>query len=68
MVRRPPSVASSCVEASLNVDNFFRAHGPLLNAEVARLWARYEQCCDYVTLADLPEAKAMFPSVARVSS
>lgn len=31
------------------------------NAEVHKLWARYEQCCDYVTLADLPESRDMFP-------
>ena len=39
------------------------AHG---NAEVAKLWARYERCCDYVTLADLSEAREMFPSFALV--
>jgi hypothetical protein len=38
------------------------------NAAVGRLWARYEACCDYVTLADLPEAREMFPSFARVEA
>ena len=37
------------------------------NAEVGRLWARYAACCDYVTLADLGEAKALFPSFARLT-
>ena len=36
------------------------------NAEVGKLWARYEQCCDYVTLSDLAEAKEMFPAFTRV--
>ena len=40
------------------------AHG---NAEVGKLWERYAQCCEYVTLADLAEAKAMFPSFDLVS-
>lgn len=35
--------------------------------EVARLWARYAACCDYVTLADLAESRAMFPSFERVA-
>jgi hypothetical protein len=39
------------------------AHG---NASVHKLWARYAQCCDYVTLGDLAEAKAMFPGFAPV--
>jgi len=34
--------------------------------EVGKLWARYEQCCSYVTLADLPESHEMFPSFVRV--
>ena len=38
------------------------------NAEVGRLWARYEQCCDYVTLADLTEAREMFPSFSLVET
>lgn len=41
------------------------AHG---NLEVAKLWARFEQCCDYVTLADLPEARAMFPGFELVTT
>lgn len=36
--------------------------------EVGKLWARYERCCDYVTLADLPEAKEMFPGFALVTT
>lgn len=36
--------------------------------EVHRLWARYEACCDYVTLGDLAEAGAMFPSFEYVGS
>ena len=40
------------------------AHG---NAEVGKLWARYEQCCEYVTLADIPEAGAMFPGFELVT-
>ena len=40
------------------------AHG---NPEVGKLWARYEQCCEYVTLADLPEAKEMFPGFELVT-
>lgn len=31
------------------------------NPEVGRLWERYAACCDYVTLADLPESREMFP-------
>jgi hypothetical protein len=31
------------------------------NPRVLALWERYAACCDYVTLSDLPEAKAMFP-------
>jgi len=31
------------------------------NPRVQALWARYEACCDYITLADLAEAKSMFP-------
>jgi hypothetical protein len=37
------------------------------NAEVGKLWARYEACCEYVTLADLPEAKEMFPGFEQVA-
>jgi hypothetical protein len=28
---------------------------------VLALWERYAACCDYVTLGDLAEARAMFP-------
>jgi hypothetical protein len=38
------------------------------NPEVGKLWARYEQCCDYVTLGDLPEAKRLFPAFERVET
>jgi hypothetical protein len=31
------------------------------NPEVLKLWQRYAACCDYVTLSDLAEARAMFP-------
>lgn len=37
------------------------------NPAVAQLWARYAACCDYVTLADLPEAAQMFPEFALVT-
>ena len=37
------------------------------NPEVGKLWARYAVCCDYVTLADLPEARAMFPGFTLVT-
>jgi len=35
---------------------------------VGKLWARYAECCDYVTLADLAEAKAMFPEFELVAT
>lgn len=38
------------------------------NAEVGKLWARYSACCDYVTLADLAESKAMFPEFELVTA
>ena len=31
------------------------------NPAVLALWQRYAACCDYTTLGDLAEAKAMFP-------
>lgn len=37
------------------------------NPRVHALWARCAACCDYVTLGDLAEAKAMFPGFAPVS-
>lgn len=40
------------------------AHG---NPAVLALWERYAACCDYVTLADLPEARALFPGFAPVA-
>jgi len=36
------------------------------NPAVFALWQRYAACCDYVTLGDLAEAKAMFPGFALV--
>jgi len=36
------------------------------NPAVLALWQRYAACCDYVTLGDLAEAKAMFPGFALV--
>jgi len=38
------------------------------NPEVGKLWARYAACCDYVTLADLAESKAMFPEFELIST
>ena len=40
------------------------AHG---NPAVLALWERYAACCDYVTLADLPEARALFPGFTPVA-
>jgi len=37
------------------------------NPAVHALWKRYADCCDYVTLADLPEAHAMFPGFELVT-
>jgi quinol monooxygenase YgiN len=37
------------------------------NPRVAGLWERYAACCDYVTLGDLAEARAMFASFAPVA-
>ena len=37
------------------------------NPEIGKLWERYAACCDYVTLADLPEAGDMFPGFAPVT-
>jgi hypothetical protein len=34
---------------------------------VLALWERYAACCDYVTLADLAEAKTMFPGFELVN-
>jgi hypothetical protein len=36
------------------------------NPAVLALWERYAACCEYVTLGDLDEAKAMFPGFALV--
>jgi hypothetical protein len=36
------------------------------NPAVLALWERYADCCDYVTLSDLAEARAMFPGFALV--
>jgi hypothetical protein len=37
------------------------------NPAVGKLWSRYSACCDYVTLADLPEAREMFPGFELVT-
>lgn len=37
------------------------------NAEVGKLWGRYAACCDYATLADLAEAREMFPGFELVT-
>jgi quinol monooxygenase YgiN len=37
------------------------------NPRVHELWARYAACCDYVTLGELVEAKAMFPGFEPVT-
>jgi len=37
------------------------------NPAVLALWERFAACCDYVTLADLPEARALFPEFAPVA-
>jgi quinol monooxygenase YgiN len=36
------------------------------NPAVLALWERFAACCDYVTLGDLAEARAMFPGFALV--
>ncbi|MEO8753327.1 MAG: hypothetical protein ABI624_11690 [Casimicrobiaceae bacterium] len=37
------------------------------NPVVHALWARYSACCDYTTLADLAEARTMFPEFELVT-
>ncbi len=37
------------------------------NPAVLALWERYAACCDCITLGDLAEANAMFPSFTLVS-
>ncbi len=37
------------------------------NPVVHALWARYSACCDYTTLADLPETRMMFPDFELVA-
>ena len=37
------------------------------NPRVLALWRRYAACCDYVTLSDLAEAKALFPGFGPVA-
>jgi len=32
------------------------------------MWARYDRCCEYGTLADLPNATAMFPEFEFIGS
>lgn len=36
--------------------------------DVLAMWERYSACCEYVTLADLPNASSMFPEFEYVSS
>ena len=38
------------------------------NPEVGKLWARYSECCDYVTLGDLDESKSLFPEFELVTT
>jgi len=38
------------------------------NPVVGKLWQRYSACCDYVTLGDLAEARAMFPEFELVTT
>jgi len=35
---------------------------------VLEMWARYDACCEYGTLADLPNATAMFPEFEFIGS
>jgi hypothetical protein len=35
---------------------------------VPLMWARYDQCCEYGTLADLPNAAVMFPEFEFIGS
>jgi hypothetical protein len=37
------------------------------NPRVHALWARYAACCDYGTLAELPESGTMFPGFEPVT-
>ena len=32
------------------------------------MWARYDRCCEYGTLGDLPNATAMFPEFEFIGS
>ncbi len=36
--------------------------------EVLAMWERYSACCEYITLADLPNAGAMFPEFEFVAT
>ncbi|MDH3679621.1 MAG: hypothetical protein OEV40_06670 [Acidimicrobiia bacterium] len=36
--------------------------------EVASMWARYEECCTYGSLADLPNAGSLFAEFEHVGS
>ena len=44
-------------------DAIDRAHA---NPAVAALWARFAAACDYLPIADLPEAKQIFSPFTRV--
>ena len=37
------------------------------NPAVLRMWGEFGQACDYLPIADLPEAKQMFSPFARVT-
>ena len=38
------------------------------HADVAAMWGRYEECCTYGTLADLPNASALFAEFEYIGS
>ena len=47
----------------VSADAIDRAHA---NPAVMALWARFAAACDYLPIADLPEAKQMFSPFTRV--
>ena len=36
--------------------------------QVLEMWARYDRCCEYGTLADLPNAATLFPEFEFIGS
>jgi len=50
----------------------WRDHGAIAAAhehpDVLAMWARYDTCCEYGTLADLPNAGTMFPEFEFIGS